>query len=81
MFLRYEITKYHFVMSYLVIESGWMSDFYSSGHNAKVKTEFFSAVELKLDAGYSLSGGITCQPCSTGGSGLYKWLQVVVKQS
>jgi hypothetical protein len=66
-------------MSYIVIESGWMSDRYPSGHNAKVKKEFFSAVELKLDAGYSLSGGITCQPCYFEERKQYKWLQVVVK--
>ncbi len=64
--------------SYLVIESGWMSEKYSYSQCKKTKDEFYAEVKQKLDYGYILSGGVTVNYCSYAADGQYKWLQAVV---
>ena len=64
--------------SYLVIESGWMSEKYSYSQCKKTKDEFYAEVKQKLDYGYSALGNIMIHYCSDGADGQYKWLQAVV---
>jgi hypothetical protein len=69
-------------MSYLVIESEWMSDEFTRSKLNAIKTRFYNEVGTKIDAGYSTSGGIQVITNKFDDeSWKYKWLQAVSRQT